>query len=46
MLDVFSDICYLCSKSVMICVYSYQLSVHEKIDTEAEGEEQLILLKQ
>lgn len=28
------------------CLYSYQLVVHEQIDTEAEGKEQLILLKQ
>lgn len=28
------------------CAYSYQLVVHEQIDTEAEWKEQLILLKQ
>lgn len=35
------------SKCVCVgCAYSYQLVVHEQIDTEAEGKEQLILLKQ
>lgn len=29
-----------------VCVSSYQLVVHEQIDTEAEGKEQLVLLKQ
>lgn len=28
------------------CAYPYQLVVHEQIDTEAEGKEQLVLLKQ
>ena len=29
-----------------LCIYSYLVDVHEQIDTEAEGKEQLILLKQ